>query len=130
MRRAPFFVIFAVLASLTSARAEDRVFGTTGPRGFTYYESSVSKFIKNGEVFFGVTGYAVQSGVKEKIPFKALFNCGNKSRIARQQFYDRSAWDIADRVKYVGRSDGVWYSLQAEHCPNNHFEFDSTELWK
>ena len=128
--RTLFIVPFVALALSTRTHAGDRLFGSTGRGGFSYYESSVSKFTRNGELFFGVTGYAIQSGHNDKIEFKALFNCGNRSRIARKQFYDRNYWEISDRVKYVHRPEGIWYSLQSHHCPNNHFMLDATELWK
>lgn len=119
-----------MLALGSRAHAEGRLMGNTGKNGFTYYETSVSKFQRNGEVFFGVMGYAVQFGLKDKVEFKALFNCGNRSRIARKQFYDWNSWSIVDRLKYMQRPEAIWYSLQAEHCPNGHYNRDPDELWK
>lgn len=96
-----------------------------------YYESSVQKFAKNGEVFFGVTGYGQNPGHAPKMDFRVIFNCGNRSKIGVViERHMRNEYRIEDRVSSVPTRRNIWYSLQSYHCPDNHFDRDPNELWQ
>lgn len=134
IRRLKTTFVFAMAGCIAAATsyAEDRLFGTAGgPGAMRYYESSVQKFAKDGEVFFGVTGYGQHPGQSAKMDFRVIFNCGNRSKIGVViEGVMRNEYRIENRVQAVGTPRGVWYSLQSHHCPSNHFDFDPDALWK
>jgi len=113
------------------ADAQARLFGSTGGLGgVQYYETAVRKMQKDGEVFFGVDGYGTQPGSNSKIPFRALFNCGNRSKVG--VIIDsviRNTYPIQEKAKNEGTMAGIWYSLQSYHCPDNHHIRSPNELW-
>lgn len=116
-----------VLAGPVSVKAGG-LFGAGAGMDIYYYQTSVDKSTANGEVFFSVSGYVENAKTKEKVPFRALLNCGNTSKIVIDMAGLKKVFPISDRVKYVHTNVGNWYSLQSLHCPNNHFRFNSKEL--
>lgn len=116
-----------VLAGPVSAKAGG-LFGAGAGMEIYYYQTSVNKTMANGEVFFQVLGYVENTKSKEKVSFRALFNCGNASKIVVDMAGLKKLFPITDRVKYVDTNVGNWYSLQSLHCPNNHFAFNPKEL--
>jgi hypothetical protein len=129
--RALLAVPVALVLQSTYAAAEGRLFGSAGGiGGLQYYEVIVRKMQKDGEVFFGVDGYGAHPGQSARMNFRALFNCGNRSKIAVViENAMRNEYLIQDQVKNEGTARGIWYSLQSHHCPDNHHIRSPNDLW-
>lgn len=132
VRRALLVVPVALMLQSTCAAAQGRLFGSTGGLGgLQFYELAVRKMQKDGEVFFGVDGYGGRPGQDARVNFRALFNCGNRSKIAVViESAMRNEYLIQDKVKNEGTARGIWYSLQSHHCPNNHHARSPDDVWK
>ncbi len=75
-----------------------------------FFEQAVPKMQKDGEVFFGVDGYGANPGQKDGVTFRALFNCGSRSKIAIViESAMRNEYLIQDKVKNEGTARGIWY---------------------
>lgn len=131
LKRALLGASLALMFQPAQAGAQGRLFGSTGGLGgVQYYETAVRKMQKDGEVFFGVEGYGAQPGQSSRITFRALFNCGNRSKVGVIiENAMRNDYPIKDKVKSEGTMAGIWYSLQSYHCPNNHHIRSPNDLW-
>lgn len=120
--------ILATAMILGSSAAQADVFQFGMGNGLKYYQSSFSKGMMNGEVFFTINGFLVDMRSGKRTDFRALFNCGKYSKIAVDIEGKKALFPISGRVAAMQNNLGNWYSIQSLHCPNNHFEFEPREL--
>lgn len=120
-------LVFGTLLLSSSVQAA-ALFGAGAGMEILYYQTDVSRKSAVDEVFFSVSGYVENRKTSEKVPFRALFNCGNRSKIGVEMGSLKKVFTIGDRVKYIHTNVSNWYSLQSQHCPNNHHLFNTSEL--
>lgn len=114
-----------VLAS-HAVEARTLQFGYSG--GIEYYQTDISRSQANGEVFFNVTGYVLNQKTREKVPFRALFNCGSRSKIAVDIAGLKKVLYVERRLESMFSNLSNWYALQDANCPNQHYDISPDKL--